>query len=131
MTERVTQADPPLKTNQELLELIHQRISLPSKETGVASFDTVEGAIGAVFVGQYYGLRILRILHSGETLRGYERFLGAPLEELVPQHGPMIDRSLAWRIVTTTRQYWDLVARKLKMDSGDRRTIVDTVADVQ
>lgn len=125
MTKPITKADPPLKTNQQLLDLINERISLPSVETGVNDFDIVEGAIGAVFVGQYYGMRVLRIIHAASTLRKYEKFFGVPFDELVPQHGPMIDRSLAWRIVTTTRQYWDLVSRRFRMEEREKRTIVD------
>lgn len=128
MTEevkRVTKADPLLKTNQELLELVSHRLSLPSKETGITDLGIVEGAVGALFVGQYYGLRILRILHSAKTLRQYEQFLGATFEELIPQHGEFIDRSLAWNFVTTARQYWDLVSRRFKMEGAERRGIVD------
>jgi hypothetical protein len=124
MAERVTKADLPLKTDEELLDLIRHRMSLPSADT-VGDFHVLEGAIGALFVGQKYGLKILRIIHSSKTLRQYERFYGVPLEELVPQHGPYIDRSYAWTIVTTVREYWDLVARKLKLESADRRAIVD------
>jgi hypothetical protein len=125
MSERVTKADPLLKSNQELLELVSHRLSLPSKETGITDLGIVEGAVGALFVGQHYGLRILRIIHSSKTLRQYEQFLGVPFEELIPQHGEFIDRSVAWNIVTTARQYWDLVSRRFKMDGGDRRAIVD------
>lgn len=121
--ERVTKADPILRTDQELLELVSYRLSLPSKETGVSDLGTVEGAIGALFVGQRYGLKILRIVHSAKTLRQYEQFLGLPFEELIPQHGQYIDRSFAWKIVTTTREYWDLVARKFKMEGTERRAI--------
>jgi hypothetical protein len=125
MSERVTKSDPLLKTDQELLALIQERISLKSTETGVHDFGTVEGAIGALFVGQHYGLRILRILHSSKTLRQYEQFLGVPFEVLIPQHGVFIDRSLAWRIVQGTRHYWDLVARRVKIDGSERRGILD------
>jgi hypothetical protein len=131
MSERVTKSDPLLKTDQELLALVQERISLKSMETGVHDFGIVEGAIGALFVGQYYGLRILRILHSSKTLRQYEQFLGAPFEVLIPQHGVFIDRSFAWGIVQGVRHYWDLVARKVRLDGDKRRCIVDTVPEAQ
>lgn len=132
MSDHITKADPLLKTDVELLEFVLQRMVLPSKETGISDFHVLEGAIGALFVGQRYGLRILRIIHSSKTLKQYERFYGVPLEELVPQHGAEIDRAYVWRFVTTARQYWDLVSRQFKTDDGvkleshERRAIIDS-----
>lgn len=131
MTDKVTKADPYLKTDSELLEIIMHRMSLPTHETEVNDLGTVEGAIGALFLGQRYGLRILRILHSSKTLRQYEQFLGASFDDLIPQHGPFIDRSVAWWIATSTKKYWDLVSRKFKVEGAERRGIVDTASDVQ
>ena len=131
MTNQVTKADPYLKTDSELLEIIMHRMSLPTDATGVSDLGTIEGAIGALFLGQQYGLRILRLLHSSKTLRQYEQFLGASFDDLIPQHGPFIYRSFAWRIVTNTKQYWDMVARKFKMEGAERRGIVDTAPDVR
>lgn len=127
---KVTKADPLLKTDQELLEFINYRISLSTDETGVSDILIIQGAIGALFIGQRYGLRILRLIHSSKTLRQYERFYGESFENLVPQHGEYIDRSLAWKIITTTKEYagkyWDIVSRKLQMDTDKKRGLVDT-----
>lgn len=133
MTNQTTKADSYLKTDSELLEIVMQRMALPTAETGVSDLGVVEGAIGALFVGQCYGLRILRIMHSSRTLRQYEQFLGVSFEKLIPQHGPLIDRSVAWWIVGTTKRYWDLVARKINLDGGQarRREVADSMDTVQ
>lgn len=123
-----TKADPILKTDAELAELISYRLSLPTDELGTHSLKNIEGAIGALFVGQHFGLRMLRILHTSKTLRQYEQFYGAPLETLVPQHGTQIDRSLAWMIIVNGKQYWDAVARKFKIDGKD---LIDTAPRTQ
>jgi hypothetical protein len=130
-TEHVTKADPYLKTDEELLQIVIQRVSLNSSETGVTDLIIVEGAIGALFVGQRYGLRILRILHSGKTLGQYEKFLGASFEDLIPQHGIFIDRSVAWWISTTSKKYWDVVYRRFKIEGDQRRGIVDSASQVR
>ena len=133
--DRFTKPDPFLKTDQELLELINYRMSLPTSETGIQDFSVMQGAIGALFVGQRYGLRILRLIHSSKTLRQYEKFYGDSFENLIPQHGEYIDRSFAWRIITTTKEYagkyWDIVSRKLPMDTDKKRFLVDTAHEVQ
>lgn len=131
MTKQATKADPELKTDRELLEIVMKRMSLPTAETGVSDLSAVEGAIGALFVGQRYGLRILRLLHSSKTLRQYEQFLGESFEDLIPQHGIFIDRSVAWWIATTTQKYWDLVSRRFKMEGEQRRAIVDSAPEVR
>jgi hypothetical protein len=130
-TKYVTKADPYLKTDEELLQMVMHRMSLPSDETGISDFAVLEGAIGALFVGQRYGLRVLRILHSSKTLRQYEKFLGTSFDDLLPQHGVFIDRSVAWFIATTTQKYWDLVARKFKMEGEKKRGIFDTAPEAQ
>lgn len=133
MTEKFTKADPYLKDDKELLKIVMDRMALPTKVTGITDLVVIEGAIGALFLGQRYGLRILRILHSARTLRQYEDFLGHSFEELIPQHGPFIDRSVAWFIVSGTKKYWDLVTRKFKMEGAERRRIreIDTAPDVR
>lgn len=131
MANQVTKADSYLKTDSELLEIIMHRMSLPTDVTGVSDLGEIEGAIGALFVGQRYGLRILRLLHSSKTLRHYEQFLGASFDELIPQHGPFIDRSVAWWITSSTQKYWDLVARKFKMEGEKKRGIFDTAPEAQ
>jgi len=118
-----TQIDPPIKTDRELLELILSRIEMPPRETGCTDLGTMEGAIGALFIGQKYGLRLLRIIHSTQTLRQYEQFLGASFEDLIPQHGYYIDRSYAWSFVSMTKKYWDLVYRRFKMEGVQRRML--------
>jgi hypothetical protein len=131
MTKQVTKADSYLKTDYELLEIVMHRMSLPCDEIGVADLTVLEGAIGALFLGQRYGLRILRILHSSKTLRQYEKFLGTSFDDLIPQHGIFIDRSVAWWISTTTKRYWDVVYRRFKIEGDQRRGIVDSASGVR
>lgn len=126
-----TKADAYLKSNQELLGIVIGRLSIPPDDTNTRDLGVMESAIGALFVGQMYGVRVLRILHSSSTLRKYEQFLGASFDELLPQHGEFIDRSYAWAFSKSINRYWDLVARKFKMDSDQKRLIVDTATHMQ
>lgn len=123
MTEKTTKSDPFLLTDEQLLELVQRRIALPCGEHGINDLGILEGAVGALFLGQNYGLKILRLLHSAKTLRKYEQFLGASFEELIPQHGQYIDRSLAWNLIQGTRHYWDVVSHKVKLDVDKRLTL--------
>lgn len=127
----VTKIDPQKKTDQELLEIVISRVAMPPGEIGITDLGVMESAIGALFIGQKYGLRILRIIHSSSTLRLYEKFLGVSFEEVLPQHGYYIDRSYAWTAVVAINKYWDLVGRKISMSSGEKRSLVDTVSQMQ
>lgn len=127
-SEEKTKPDPLLKTDVELAQLISHRLSLPISETGMRSLTSIQGAIGALFIGQHFGLRLLRLLHTSKTLRQYEQFYGAPLETLIPQHGKQIDRSFAWTFIKTGKDYWSGVARKFKITGKD---LIDTAPEAQ
>ena len=131
MTSQITKADPNLKSDAELLDLVINRLSMVPGDTGTTDLGIMESAIGALFVGRFYGVRVLRIIHSSSTLRKYETFLGASFEDLLPQHGEFIDRSYAWVFSKAINRYWDLVARKFKMDAEQKRLLVDTANNMQ
>ena len=84
----------------------------------------MEKAIGALFVGQYYGSKILRIIHSRKTIVRVEKFLGCSIDDLVPKHGKYIHRSVAWSFITSVQEYWDVVIRKVRVDPQERRRVV-------
>lgn len=118
-----TKPDSLLFSNSELFDLVQRRIDISSSEHGVTDLSVIEGAIGALLIGQNYGLKILRLIHSARTLRKYEQFLGESFEKLVPQHGQYIDRSLAWSVIQGTRHYWDVVSHKVKLEVDKRLTL--------
>lgn len=74
----------------------------------------LEGAIGALFVGQQVGWRVLLLIHERRTLRKYDKILGVNLREIMPEIGPCADKSLAWKAVQKLGNFWKVVRGEVK-----------------
>lgn len=67
----------------------------------------LESAIGALHVGLKTGWRPLRLMHTHSTFSRYQRILGVDFLEVLPEVGPLADKSLGWRIVKVVGNFWD------------------------
>lgn len=67
----------------------------------------LESAIGAFHVGLKVGWRPLRLMHSHATFSRYQRVLGVDFLTVLPEVGPLADKSLGWRIVKGAGNFWD------------------------
>ena len=82
-------------------------------DTAIRSYQgdsTVLGsAIGALHIGLLIGWRPLRLIHSHRTFVRYEQILGLDFHEVLPEVGPLADKSLGWRIAKQAENFWDAV----------------------
>ncbi len=70
----------------------------------------LESAIGALILGQHVGWKVLMLIHSRTTLKKYSEHLGVPdIRTLMPPTGPLSHRSLAWKVVENTKNFWKVV----------------------
>lgn len=46
---------------------------------------TMESALGALIIGQYFGWRVLKLLHNPATYRKYEKVLGVEFKKVCPE----------------------------------------------
>lgn len=92
-------------TDQELMRIINRAVD---KFHGDSS--QLESAIGALIVGQHVGWKVMMLLHSRSTLKSYSKILGVPdIRKLMEDTGPLSHRSLAWRVVEGTKDFWKVV----------------------
>jgi hypothetical protein len=91
--------------DQKLMAVINRAID---KFDGDSS--QLESAIGALIIGQQVGWKVLMLIHSRSTLKSYSKILGVPdIRKLMDPTGPLSHRSLAWRAVEGTKNFWKVV----------------------
>lgn len=76
---------------------------------------TLESAIGALVLGQHFGWRALRIIHSPSTFRKYEGILGFKFEDHVPERTHLSSKLLGISIADQTGRFWDVVMGRHKV----------------
>ena len=74
----------------------------------------LESAIGALILGQHVGWKVMMLIHSRSTLKNYSKILDVPdIRKLMPITGPMSHRSVAWKVVEGTKNFWKAVRGEL------------------
>ncbi len=109
-------------------EETEQRILQNMKEfRGVGT--TLESALGALVLGQFFGWRVLKILHNPATYRKYEKVLGIEFKTLCPEiteYGQK--KSIGYAITEKLGSFWAVVMGKRKVaDKG----LIDNQAEVE
>jgi hypothetical protein len=83
----------------------------------------LESAIGAAIIGQHYGWKVMMLIHSRSTLKRYsEILLVKDIRKLMPPTGTLSHRSVAWKLVEGTKNFWKAVRGEL---SGIKSTQVE------
>ena len=72
-------------------------------------FAVLESAIGALHVGLKIGWRPLRLIHSYRTFTRYQQVLGLDFHDVLPEVGPLADKSFAWLLARHAENFWDVV----------------------
>lgn len=72
-------------------------------------FRVLESAVGSLHIGLKIGWRPLRLIHSHRTFVRYQDILGVDFQEVLPEVGPLADKSVAWRAAKYAENFWDLV----------------------
>lgn len=105
-----------------------QRILQNMKEfRGVGT--TLESALGALVLGQFFGWRVLKILHNPATYRKYEKVLGIEFKNLCPEiteYGQK--KSIGYAITEKLGSFWAVVMGKRKVAE---KGLIDNQAEVE
>ncbi len=105
-----------------------QRILQNMKEfRGVGT--TLESAVGALVFGQFFGWRVLKILHNPATYRKYEKVLGIEFKSVCPEVTEFGQKkSIGYAITEKLGSFWAVVMGKRKVaDKG----LIDNQAEVE
>lgn len=78
---------------------------------------TLESALGALVLGQYFGWRVLKLMHTPVTYRRYEKVLGVQFKDVCPEITVSGKRkSVGYAITEKLQSFWAVVMGKRKID---------------
>lgn len=99
-----------LSEEQEQIILKHMR-----EFSGIGT--TMESALGALIMGQYYGWRVLKLLHNPATYRKYEKVLGVEFKDACPEITELgKKKSIGYAITDKLQSFWAVVMGKRKVE---------------
>ncbi|SKA94989.1 hypothetical protein SAMN02745130_03713 [Thiothrix eikelboomii] len=100
-----------LMVDKETEEAILQKMR---EFQGVAT--TLESALGALVVGQYFGWRVLKLLHTPATYRRYEKVLGIKFQDVCPEITEMgRKKSIGYAITEKLGSFWAVIMGRKKV----------------
>jgi hypothetical protein len=111
-------------------ELVNEELARHLVERTImfeGNIDVLEGAIGAFFMGQMFGWRVLMLIHSPKTFKRYQEVLGLdfkgklpwnPDEDVMPQDGAFARKSNAYEVFLRLGDLWKII----KGQTGDFAT---------
>ena len=77
---------------------------------------TLESALGALVLGQYFGWRVLKLLHNPATYRRYEKALGVEFKDVCPEITELgKKKSIGYAITEKLGSFWAVVMGKRKV----------------
>ncbi|MFT6916296.1 MAG: hypothetical protein ACJAWL_002630 [Motiliproteus sp.] len=76
------------------------------------SATTLESAIGALVLGQHYGWRVLKIIHTPSTYKKYETILDITFQELCPERTELSKKSFGLAAADKLNSFWSVVMGK-------------------
>ena len=81
--------------------------------------NTLESALGAVFVGRVYGWRVLKMMHNPTTYANYEKILGIKFRDICKEETKLTQKNVGMKIVAKWNNFWDVVRGTYKVkDKG-------------
>lgn len=100
-----------LELDEESEKIILQKIH---DFQGIGS--TLESALGALVMGQYFGWRVLKLLHNPATYRRYEKALGIEFKKVCPEITDLGKRkSIGYAITEKLGSFWAVIMGKKKV----------------
>ncbi len=80
--------------------------------------NTLESAIGALYIGQIYGWRVLRICHGSNTYNKYEKVFGEnfKFKDYCPDKGTLGRRNVGLALAEKINSFWKVATGKYKED---------------
>lgn len=77
---------------------------------------TLESALGALIVGQHFGWRVLKLIHTPITYRNYEKVLGIEFKDVCPEITETGKRkSVGYAITEKLGSFWAVIMGKRKV----------------
>ncbi|TXI35537.1 MAG: hypothetical protein E6Q59_10825 [Nitrosomonas sp.] len=90
---------------------------------------TLESALGALVMGQYFGWRVLKILHNPATYRRYEKVLGVEFKDVCPEITEFGQKkSIGYAITEKLGSFWAVVMGKRKVAN---KGLIDNQSEVE
>lgn len=101
---------------QQLLQIEREAVANFS-----GSLDELQAALGFLRFGDYYGWRVLVIVHNKRTIRKYEQILNINIKEFFPAESSESSRSIGLNLAKKIGNFWKVVSGDIKIE--DRRII--------
>jgi len=118
------------KMPQRTLERESEMISI--EREAIANFsgqlDDLLAALGMLRMGDYFGWRVLVLIHNKRTIRKYEEILDIRVREFFPAEGSQSHRSNGYTIATKLNSFWKAVSGDVKIDN--RRAITESDEEI-
>ena len=77
---------------------------------------TLESALGALIIGQYFGWRVLKLMHNPATYRRYEKTLGIEFKNVCPEITELgKKKSIGYAITEKLGSFWAVVMGRRKV----------------
>lgn len=120
-TPPVHDVHPPERSEQ-LASIAHDALN---RFMGTA--DELEKALGMLMLGDYFGWKVLVVIHNKRTVRKYEDILGITVRDFFPEEGPIALRSLGYSIAKDLGNFWKVVSGDISVE--DRRELTGPSGD--
>jgi hypothetical protein len=79
----------------------------------------IEMSVGALVIGQRYGWRVLKLVHSPMTIKKYEKVLGLKFTEVCPERTELTHKSVGLAIADKLGSFWAVATGKKKVKGKD------------
>ncbi|WP_139558302.1 hypothetical protein [Methylotetracoccus oryzae] len=90
---------------------------------------TLESALGALVIGQYFGWRVLKLVHNPATYRQYEKVLGIEFKDVCDPITEAGERkSVGYAITKALKSFWAVIMGKHSVPAKGQISDADAVA---
>jgi len=85
------------------------------------NIETLESAIGCLFLCMYMGRRVMQIVHNPKTIANYEKLLGIKFKDLdfIQNTTELSERSIGYTLANDMQRFWDVVRGTAQVEGRD------------
>lgn len=102
----------PTARSEQLVCIVNEAI-----ERFSGSIDELEKAIGMLYIGDYFGWKVLVLIHNKRTIRKYEEILDINVREFFPEEGPIAMRSIGYDVTKKVGNFWKAVSGDIPVEN--------------
>lgn len=92
------------------------------------TLDDLEAALGILRMGDYWGWRVLVLIHNKRTIRKHEEILNIKVRDFFPEEGSQSHRSIGYSLAKKLGNFWKVVSGDIKIEH--RREISASSEDI-